>query len=843
MVNPAKPEVKGRRVLLWGALCLVALAGCAGTRFKVPKPRPVHTRYQAAVLPVIDTRSWPAGNPNVHLFPGRVRALLIKDLTGRKVFSRVFKANAGFFGGPHQVVLRFTVSGFDISPAEYNIFSIPHAMTDALVTPVMTAAMLVSAGRVDLGEYIFPSRRFKSRLSLLLEVLDPRTNQVVLSRGYDAEAYNYFVADIQWMQRIYDPSQDGIRVGRALGPKVVAEACKKIARDRVLARLPVFLRLGRLAAEWQVAWPPAVRLGLVAPTVALLRSPSIGPAEENILRDNQTTIKAKVQALNSMGINKALKSYNAARVKRLEGRLPQVAEWAVNYRINQAVIDRALDWLAELVLKARTVGLTPIEMKLRADLLALLAPRVAADRRLRAMVTTAAGAEKAADRGLIEAVIVLLRRAGDPSSRAWLKKYQKDQLTLLPEVPRGEIEEKNVARILVVLLGRGAAPILNRQDDNLILAVVGPEDKWAEPLVMRRLAAGDFSPGVLEAAARVRPPGAARLIWQRIQRTDDLETPLYAGERRTVVDRTLAVRVIGFLPPDKRVERELAATVKKWWARNKLPPGWNQETLRQAVLLLGRQRSRGAGPLLLWVALPRLYPRPKPRPGEGEGFGVQPSPGETPQQFIRAQSDAAVRAARRWPPPPPRPRDRTWPEPVVKRRLAGVTTWEVARKKTAAQKAAEAKKKAALAKKKAKKGAPKTKVLRPLVLFQTPPKRLSGAALWGLERFPVRRADDQVWRFVQAQVADDQVGSDLATYLDYLGRQRVTRAVDLLFRVARHPGAAAETRLAAITALGRIGGPAAAGRLRQLVAQLDTPLADRARLALGLIRWQAEAAR
>jgi hypothetical protein len=180
---------------------------------------------------------------------------------------------------------------------------------------------------------------------------------------------------------------------------------------------------------------------------------------------------------------------------------------------------------------------------------------------------------------------------------------------------------------------------------------------------------------------------------------------------------------------------------------------------------------------------------------------------------------------------------------VVKRRLAGVTYWELVQAKTPAQKAAEAKKKAAPAKKKGQKAAAKPKVERPLVLFQPPPKRIPGAALWGLERFSVRRADDQVWQFVQAQVAEDRVGSDLAVYLDYLGRQRVTPAVDLLFRVARHPAASADTRLAAITALGRIGGPAAAGRLRQLVAQLDTPLANQARLSLGLIQWQAEAAR
>jgi hypothetical protein len=842
MVHPAQPIHKSLLGALLGALCLVLAAGCAGTRFKVPKPRAVHTGYQAAVLPVIDSRSWPPGNTNIHLYPGKVRSLLIKGLAARTLFRLVFRADTAFLGGPDQVALRFTVSSFDISPAEYNVFSIPHAMLDALVTPVMTAAMLVSAGRVDLGAYVFPSRRYKARISLGLEVLDARTNQVVLGRSYDAEVYDYFVSEFQWMQRIYDSSDDGIRVGKAIGPKVIVEAIKKMSQDRVLAKLPVFLSLGRLAVQWQVAWPPDRRLGLIDRTEAILRSPIISPGEETLLRDNEMPLATKVEALNSMGINKVVKPYTAARVKSLEGRLHQVAEWGVNYQINEAVVALVLDWLAELTLKARTVGLTPVEMKLRESVLARLAPRLAADRRLRAMVTTAAGGDDAAAKGMTEAVVVLLRRAGDRASLAWIAKYQKEQLSLLPEVPRGELEEKNIARMLVVLMGRRAAAVLDKRDENLILGVVGPEDKWAEPLIMRRLAAGDFSPEVLRAAARVRPPGAAGLIWLRIKRTDDLAMPLYAGERRVVFDRSLAVQVIGFLPPDRRVQREMAQVVKQWWSRHQLPPGWNQATIRQAVTALGRQRPRGSGPLLLRLALPRLYPRPKPRSRAGEGYGVRPTAGETPQQFIRAQADAAVRAARRWPPAPPRSPDRTWPEPVVKRRLAGVTTWEVVQPEDEAKKAAEDKKKDK-DKKDKKTADKKVKVVRPLVLFNPPPNNLAGAALWGVERAPVRQADGQVWRFVQAQVAGDQVGGALAPYLDYLGRQRVTQAVDLLFNVARHPGAAPETRLAAITALGRIGGPAAARRLRQLAAQLDTPLAAKARLSLALIQWRAAGAR
>jgi len=115
--------------------------------------------------------------------------------------------------------------------------------------------------------------------------------------------------------------------------------------------------------------------------------------------------------------------------------------------------------------------------------------------------------------------------------------------------------------------------------------------------------------------------------------------------------------------------------------------------------------------------------------------------------------------------------------------------------------------------------------------------------LWGLERLPPRGLDQQVWDSVRAQAAEDRVGDELAVYLDYLGRQRYAPAVDLLFDLARHPGAGPATRTAAIRALGRIGGTAAAKRLGRLAAQLDGPLADQARLALRLIAWRGARAR
>ncbi len=848
-------EPRGRRRLRRPVMALVWLvwllcAGCAGERFKVPKAPSVKTGFSVAVLPVVDQRDWPKGNANVQLYPAEVRALLLKHLAGQKVFSRVFKAPPDYFGAPGQVLVRFTVGSFNISPAGYNEMSIPHAMLDGLVSPVVMVAMLISAGRADLGGYLVPSRRYQVKLNLVLEVLDPLTGRSVLSRSYNVDAYDYYVSERQWMQSLYDPSRDGIRVGRATGPAAIREACKQIGRDRYLARLPVFLRLGHLAADWQVAWPPGRRLTLIRRTVARLGRGGLQPQEESLLRDNKMALKLKVKALNALDINKDVKPYTAARVKRLEGNLNQVAERVVVHEINRSVINLLMSWLAELTLKARTVGLTPTEVALRRGILSLTAPRVAADRRLRAMVMGAvagedatAGASQEKDspaKAMDEAVVIMLRRAGDPASKAWLEKRQKKMLVLLPEIPRGDPEEVRAARMLVVLMGPRAATVLQKRDENLVLAAVGPEDVWARPLVLGRLAAGDYSKPVLEAAARVRPTGAARLIWHRISRTDDLETPLYAGQKRDVVDRTLAVRVIGWQEDDPQVRRQLSRVVEVWWRQNKLPLGWSAATLREAVIALGRQRDRSSGPLLVRVALPTLYARPKPRRPDGEGYGPRPRPGDSPDDFIRAQADAAVRAARRWPRPPVRLRDHTWPEPVVRRRRAGVTTWQVA----AAAKAEKAREERAK-KDKAKKDktAPKKKVARPLVLFNPPPASLPGAALWGLERLPPRNLDQEVWEFVRTQAAEDLVGDELAVYLDYLGRQRYTPAVGLMFDLARHPGAGPVTRTAAIRALGRIGGAAARKRLGQLAAQLDGPLADQARLALRLIAWQRVRAR
>ncbi|MBU0514944.1 MAG: hypothetical protein KJ621_09245, partial [Proteobacteria bacterium] len=638
-------EPKGRDMIRRLGLSLVWLGwlfslGCAGERFKVPEAPPVKTSFSGAVLPVVDQRSWPQGNTNVHLYPGEVRSLLVKHLAAEKVFHRVFKARPVFFGAPGQVLLRFTVSSFFISPAGYNEMSIPHAFLDGLVSPVVMVAMLISSGRADLGGYLVPSRRYQVKLSLLLEVRDPRTGQTVLSRNYDVETFDYYVSDWRWMDRLYDPSRDGISVGRAAGPAAVREACKKIARDRLLARLPVFLRIGHLAADWQVAWPPGRRLGLVRRAVVLLGPGGLHPQEETILRDNKISIPIKVKALNALAINKDVKPYTAAKVKRLEGSLNQVAEQVVVHEINRSVINLLTSWLAELTVKARTVGLTSTEVKLREGILSQVAPRVATDRRLRAMVmdaggetpaaggeTPAAGGETPAGGGEIpagggteEAVVMMLRRAGGPASRDWLKKSLAKLTASLPEVPRGDREEVHIARMLVVIMGPRAAAILQKRDENLVLAAVGPEDVWARPLVLGRLAAGDYSPAVLGAAARVRPPGAARLIWRRINRTDDLETPLFAGQKRDVVDRTLAVRVIGWQADDPKVLRQLSRIVGVWWSQNKAPLGWSVATIREAVVALGRQR-RASEPLLVRLALPGLYARPKPRRPSDYGFG------------------------------------------------------------------------------------------------------------------------------------------------------------------------------------------------------------------------------
>jgi hypothetical protein len=252
------------------AACLAA-GGCAytvnTTQVEPPELGPEVATGRAAVLGAVqDRRAWPQVAakepiPHVRVFAPEITDFLRRGLVERGLFAAL-PAPDQARGVDSRLMVRLNT--FKLTETGNNSWVIPHLLLDGVALPAFGAVNLASAGRVDMGGYLFPSTAMAVQLKLAASWREPALDAPVLERVYQITEELGAVSERRLWQEMGEPGKYGAAVSREGGQEALASLLEHMVRDphwiylddyQRLAFAEAALRRYRQAADPQVSRP------------------------------------------------------------------------------------------------------------------------------------------------------------------------------------------------------------------------------------------------------------------------------------------------------------------------------------------------------------------------------------------------------------------------------------------------------------------------------------------------------------------------------------------------------------------------------------------------------------
>ncbi|MEW6266434.1 MAG: hypothetical protein AB1641_25455 [Thermodesulfobacteriota bacterium] len=595
-------------------LCL-GLAGCAGPVIgpSLPPVGPIERLSEdMTFLPVLDSRLFPdqdqvpdleTGTP-VFLSAEEILAVGRDSWRDENLVSRLKTYRGPLPAGPSFKWSDFPMRGLEtdlglgleiksliLKKTELNTLLPAHNLVDAAVLPFFAVGVLASNGHFDLAGRWLPSSTMKLAAQVDLVALSLKAGGPIFQKTYLVRLTEPAVREAALYPGFWLSREDGLDLGRRAAPPLIDQIFRWLARDPELTlwpRLAGLAWLSRLLADERVHlpvktnWLSRLTGDITVPDQPLAEIltmshpgyPPLGPGDEETHPVAVEAARGRAR-LFDMAVSILLDA--AGRLNRIKMTRPLVPEERV---LEIRIMGLLAKWGTH-----RSAGLTYriVALDERSDW----------NRRKAAWTLLSRGLETADNEGFLKTETA--RRLAFLESRA-------------PQAAEA------VAFLLAV---KGEAAGLDHAlPRRYLFQALSGEDRWAAPLVLEALQAGDFSPEVVRLAGAMALDQAAPLLLSTLDSEIDRSAagirltrprlPLlpYASPGQSPAsgpDQVSMVRALAAFKSRLEVTRALRSLLERW----RQGRGVGDELAAEAVRSLAGLEDRGSASLLAdtWLYL------------------------------------------------------------------------------------------------------------------------------------------------------------------------------------------------------------------------------------------------